>query len=268
MARYQLILAYDGTELEGFQRQGSKRTVQGVVEQALRSLNWDGRALLAAGRTDSGVHASGQVIAFDLDWTHTPEELGRALNAALPADVAVKAVRVAREDFHPRYDALSRTYRYRITCQEERDPLSERYAWRIWPGAEPGLLQAAARELIGPHDFAAFGSPLRHGGSTIRTVLAASWEQQAGFLQFEITANAFLYRMVRRTVYLLVRVGQGRLDLATFTQGVQAAQPQTPGLAPPNGLSLVRVEYGDKANGNNNDWLSANAEARNYEIGE
>ncbi len=248
MARYQLILAYDGTELEGFQRQGSKRTVQGEVEKALHHLGWSGNSLLAAGRTDSGVHASGQVIAFDLDWNHPPEELGRALNAALPADLAVKAVRLAREDFHPRYDALSRTYRYRIIGQPERDPLSERYAWRIWPALDYGLLQAAARELIGTHDFAAFGSPMRPGGSTIRTVLEASWEQHAGYLQFEITANAFLYRMVRRVVFVQVQVGLGRLDLAKFTLGVQAAQPQTPGLAPPNGLSLVRVEYGDKAN--------------------
>jgi len=247
MARYQLILAYDGTELEGFQRQRSKRTVQGEVEQALHHLGWSGSSLLGAGRTDSGVHASAQVVAFDLDWKHTPEELGRALNAALPADVAVKAVRVVREDFHPRYDALSRTYRYRITCQPERDPLSERYAWRIWPAVDYGLLQAAAPQLIGTHDFAAFGSPMRPGGSTIRMVLKAFWEQHAGFLQFEITANAFLYRMVRRVVYLQVQVGLGRLDLAKFTQGVQAAQPQTPGLAPPNGLSLVRVEYGDEA---------------------
>lgn len=246
MARYQLILAYDGTELQGFQRQGSKRTVQGEVEQALRHLNWSGTTLLAAGRTDSGVHASGQVIAFDLDWKHSPEELGKALNATLPADLAVKAVRVVREDFHPRYDALSRTYRYRIFSQPERDPLSERYAWRVWPPLDCERLQAAAEKLIGTHDFAAFGSPMRSGGSTIRTVLEAFWEQQAGFMQFEITANAFLYRMVRKVVFEQVQVGLGRLDLATFTQGVEAAQPLTPGLAPPTGLSLVRVKYGDE----------------------
>lgn len=247
MARYQLILAYDGTELEGFQRQGSKRTVQGEVEKALCRLGWSGDRLLAAGRTDSGVHASGQVIAFDLDWKHPTDELARALNAALPADLAVKAVRETREDFHPRYDAISRTYRYRIICQPERDPLSERYAWRIWPELDFGLLQAAARELIGTHDFAAFGSPMRAGGSTIRNVLKTDWEQHAGFLQFEVAANAFLYRMVRRMVYLQVQVGAGRLDLAMFKQGVQAAQPQTPGLAPPNGLTLVRVDYGEEA---------------------
>lgn len=247
MARYQLILAYDGTELEGFQRQGSKRTVQGEVEKALRRLGWSGDRLLAAGRTDSGVHASGQVIAFDLDWKHPTDELARAMNATLPADLAVKAVRETRENFHPRYDALSRTYRYRIICQPERDPLSERYAWRIWPELDLGLLQAAARELIGTHDFTAFGSPMRRGGSTIRNVLETVWEQHAGFLQFEVTANAFLYRMVRRMVYLQVQVGAGRLDLAIFKQGVQAAQPQTPGLAPPNGLTLVQVDYGEEA---------------------
>ena len=111
MARYKVILAYDGTDFLGYQRQGKTRTVQLVVEAALVKLGWEGTTILTAGRTDSGVHASGQVVAFDLDWAHSTDDLVRALNANLPDDVAVKDGAQVVDDFHPRYDAVERTYR-------------------------------------------------------------------------------------------------------------------------------------------------------------
>ncbi|NMC55059.1 MAG: tRNA pseudouridine(38-40) synthase TruA [Chloroflexi bacterium] len=244
MARYQVTLAYDGTHFYGFQRQEERaRTVQAEVEAALRRIGWQDRTILAAGRTDTGVHASGQVIAFDFDWRHSPEALGRAMNSNLPSDVAVRAIAVAREDFHPRYDATARTYRYQIFCEAERDPLRERYSWRVWPAVDCDLLQSAARLLTGTHDFAAFGSPPREQGSTIRTVYRAGWRMLAGGLQLEITANAFLYHMVRRLVFWSVLAGQRVLSLQAFEQAVEAAQPQTPGLAPPQGLNLYQVCY-------------------------
>lgn len=243
MARYQIILAYDGTDFKGFQRQAEARTVQGVVEIALDRLGWQDRAILFAGRTDTGVHGEGQVVAFDLEWTHSSEELGRALNANLPDDVAVRTVREAAPAFHPRYDAKGRTYQYRIYCGTDRDPLRERFAWRVWPEVNLALLQQAARLLIGTHDFAAFGTPPRPGGVTIREVYRASWEPQAGGLLFEVSANAFLYHMVRRMVHVQVQVGQGRLELEYLAQAVQAARPQPPGLAPAHGLVLKSVWY-------------------------
>lgn len=244
MARYQVILAYDGTEFAGSQRQHSRtRTVQGEVEAALRKLEWPGKAIFIAGRTDSGVHASGQVIAFDLEWRHSPEALCQALNANLPPDMAAQAVQVAPDDFHPRYAARARRYRYSIFCQDRRDPLRERFAWRVWPPVELGLLQAAAGLLPGTHDFAAFGSPTRPGGSTVRMVWQAGWQAlEAGWV-FEIQANAFLYHMVRRLVFLQVLAGQGQLALQEFENGLITCQPQTPGLAPANGLVLVEVLY-------------------------
>ena len=145
MARYQVILVYDGTEFFGFQRQARERTVQGIVEDALRQIGWHGRTILAAGRTDTGVHASGQVIAFDLDWAHSTDDLRNGLNANLPADVAVHQVILGRPDFHPRYDAIARRYRYQIYCQSHRDPLRERYAWRVWPALRCEELQQAVR---------------------------------------------------------------------------------------------------------------------------
>lgn len=244
MARYKVTLAYDGTRFLGFQRQESAaKTVQSEVEAALLCLNWQGGSILSAGRTDSGVHASGQVIAFDLEWNHSPESLGRAMNAHLPPEISVRQVQIASPDFHPRFDAVLRRYRYQIFCDAVRDPLREKHSWRVWPAVDETLLVEAAQLLIGTHDFAAFGSPPRPGGSTLRMVYEASWKPQAGGLLFEISANAFLYHMVRRVVYLQVLVGQSRLSLGDLAQAVQKAQPQTPGLAPPHGLVLAEVNY-------------------------
>ena len=249
MAHYQIILAYDGTTFQGYQRQKSVRTVQGEVEAALRHLNWTASAITSAGRTDTGAHASGQVIAFELDWSHSENELGRALNAILPEDVAVRSVKLAAAGFHPRYSATARTYQYHIYCQVDRHPLLERYAWRVWPEANLDLLQSAARMLVGKHDFSAFGKPPHAGGSTWRVVYGACWQPEAEGLRFEVSANAFLYHMVRRMVYLQVLVAQNQLSLdglAALVQGGSAAHSQTPGIAPAHGLVLVDVLYGEK----------------------
>lgn len=246
MALYQVILAYDGTAFRGFQRQKGARTVQGELETALTRLNWVGSKVLSAGRTDTGVHAAGQVVAFELDWAHSTEELGRALNALLPEDVAVRSVKVAVPGFHPRYDAISRTYAYHIYCQPDRHPLKDHFAWRVWPEVEPDVLRQAAALLIGTHDFAAFGNPPRPKGSTVRTVHQACWKQEEGGLLFEVTANAFLYHMVRRMVYLQGLAGQGRLSLPDLSELLQGPTPvglQLPGLAPAHGLVLVEVKY-------------------------
>lgn len=244
MARYQVILAYDGSEFRGFQRQANARTVQREVEAALRGLGWQGRAVLFAGRTDCGVHASGQVIAFDLDWAHSPEALQRALNAGLPADVAVRALFPAADDFHPRYAAEARRYRYRLFCEQAPNPLRERYAWRVWPPVAPEPMRQFARQLLGTHDFAAFGTPPRKGGKTIRTVSRAAWLEEGGDLAFDVVANAFLYRMIRRLVFLQVKIGQGRLDWREATAYLENPR-RTPlqGLAPAAGLTLVEVIY-------------------------
>jgi tRNA pseudouridine38-40 synthase len=245
MERYQVKLAYDGTHFLGFQRQGKGRTVQGVVETSLRQLGWQGRTILAAGRTDTGVHASGQVITFDLEWDHPTEALLRALNALLPTDVSVCEVHPTRADFHPCYDALSRRYRYYLYCKPVRDPLQERYAWHIWPAPQINLLSQAANLLLGTHDFAAFGTPPRIRGTTVRTVFQAGWQEDGSDLIFEITASAFLYHMVRRLVYLQVMVGQGRLGLEVIPHSLQLQGKGSlaKGLAPAQGLRLVEVCY-------------------------
>jgi tRNA pseudouridine38-40 synthase len=249
MARYQVILAYDGTAYQGFQRQASAPTVQGEVEKALQNLGWRGRSILAAGRTDTGVHAAGQVIAFDLDWKHAEDDLRAAINAHLPVDIAVQRLIEVDEDFHPRYDAISRTYRYHIFCQENRHPLRERFAWRVMPQVDLNRLEQAASLLPGRRDFASFGTPLRAGGSTVRTVFQAGWrnfQSQWGNpdLVFEITAEAFLFHMVRRLVAAQVLVGQAKVDVGEFTSLLEKpSETVIQGLAPPTGLVLVGVVF-------------------------
>jgi len=243
MAHYQVILAYDGTHFAGYQRQARARTVQGVVEEALHGLGWKERSVLSAGRTDTGVHAAGQVIAFELDWAHSQEALLRAINAHLPEDVAAREIHPVPGNFHPRYSALSRRYHYRLFCQAVRDPLRERYAWRVWPPVDVDRLEAAAQFWIGSHDFAAFGTPPRPGGSTLRTIFEAGWLSSTDELVFQIRGNAFLYHMVRRLVFTQVQVGQARLSLADLRAGLDHQVQLLPGLAPACGLVLMEVLY-------------------------
>jgi tRNA pseudouridine38-40 synthase len=244
MARYQIILAYDGTGLSGSQRQATARTAQSELENALRRLGWQARSVLLAGRTDTGVHASGQVAAFDLEWNHPLDELVRALNSNLPVEMAVSAAKIVPDDFHPRFDATSRRYRYRLYCQPIRDPLRERFAWRLWPSVNGNALQEAGKLFIGTHDFAAFGTPPRPGNSTIRTVMRAEWQNQGDEWTFEVQGDAFLYHMVRRLVYVQAAIGQGKFPAQVVADMLADRQRVVPaGLAPANGLTLVEVTY-------------------------
>jgi len=254
MARYQLTLAYDGTDFYGSQRQANKRTVQGELEKALCKLGWIGRSVLMSGRTDTGVHATGQVASFDLDWSHSDEDLVRALNAAVPSDLAIHKARVVDAKFHPRFDATSRCYRYKLFCQPVRDPIRERFHWRIWPEINSEILVKTAQFFLGTHDFSAFGSPTTPTGSSVRTVTKAEWTQAAqDEWHFEVQANAFLYRMVRRLVFVQVAVAQGKVsaEAIAYSLAKQPAAgtrsetlPAVPaGLAPAHGLTLVEVAY-------------------------
>jgi tRNA pseudouridine38-40 synthase len=244
MEHYQLTLAYDGTDFLGFQRQGKKRTVQLVIEDALKSLGWQGNTILSAGRTDTGVHAAGQVVAFHLEWHHSPADLKAALNSNLPSDVAIKNARIAEQGFHPRFDARARCYRYSLFQENERDPLKERFAWRIEKRLNWQNLEEAASILVGTHDFVQIGRAMKPGASTIRCVFSARWLQKpAREWIFEIIADAFLYHMVRRLVFLQVAVATGRMDLKTFQMGIKSQKKLSPGIAPANGLVLQRVYY-------------------------
>ena len=249
MARYQVILAYDGTRFFGSQRQANTRTVQGELESALCQLGWSGRSVLLAGRTDTGVHGSGQVASFDLDWQHTDGDLLCALNANLPADVAVRDIVIVSPGFHPRFDATSRRYVYRLFCEPIRNPLRETFAWRVWPRVDTGVLQQTAALLIGQHDYAPYGTPPRTESSTVRTVMSSFWKEVDDEWHYEVQANAFLYHMVRRLVFVQVAVAQGKVSTEVIARSLeeQVERPERSelptGLAPAHGLTLVEVSY-------------------------
>jgi tRNA pseudouridine38-40 synthase len=252
MAPYKVILAYDGTEFHGFQRQGRGRTVQSCVEDALKSIGWQNSTISAAGRTDTGVHATGQVISFDFEWKHSPEALQEAINANLPQDIAVQSVEEIDSDFHPRYSATARSYRYHIFCDRVRQPLRERYAWRVWPSVRFDLLRQAASNFIGTYDFVAFGAPHQTGGSTIRQIYASQWKIDGSDLVYEVVGNAFLYHMVRKLVSLQVAISQGKRKLEEIKGLLEGEQKKlVQGLAPAPGLVLNEVLYHPMMDGEN-----------------
>jgi tRNA pseudouridine38-40 synthase len=171
------------------------------------------------------------------------------LNANLPADMAARDVSIAPPNFHPRFDGTSRRYRYRLFCQQVRDPLREKSAWRVWPDIDSDALQEVAPLFVGQHDFASYGTPPRAGGSTVRTVMSSSWQAKDNEWHFEVQANAFLYRMVRRLVFVQVAVAQGKVSVEAVARSLagqarELERSELPsGLAPAHGLTLVEVTY-------------------------
>jgi tRNA pseudouridine38-40 synthase len=258
MARYRAILAYDGTAYNGYQRQaGNIPTVQAKVENALFNILHTPASTIAAGRTDTGVHATGQVIAFDAEWQHGTDKLLLAINAKLPIDIAVQSLDVATDHFHPRYDALSRTYRYTVAECPVRQPLLNKRAWQMHQSLDDVQMQVAAQVLLGKHDFAALGKPPK-GNNTVREIFESHWTVEAQpygrQLVYQVTATAFLYHMVRRTVAILVEVGLGRKspdDVQAILHAKQLLPAQR--IAPPDGLVLTDVAYA-KANNTQEQW--------------
>jgi tRNA pseudouridine38-40 synthase len=245
MDTFKAVVAYDGTDFHGFQRQvANQRTVQGEIEAALGQIGWSEKSINAAGRTDAGVHARGQVVAFQLSWEATLEDLERALNANLPPDVSVIKTERVDPEFHPRFSAKKRSYAYYIYQAPQRDPLRERFSWRVWPEPDFEVLSRSAKLLLGSHDFGAFGTAPIDGGHTVRTITTANWQEFDEELVFVIEADAFLYHMVRRLVGALVTVGSDPQKLAEFQRILSDPRKNWQGtMAPARGLVLEGVEY-------------------------
>lgn len=244
--RFRATLAYDGTAYCGYQIQPNVPTVQGAVEAALASVLQQPIATVAAGRTDTGVHATGQVIAFDAEWHHPEPALRRAVNSNLPMDIALQDIR-QQANFHPRYDALSRTYRYQIAVVDVRQPLLSKRAWQVQHDLDDVAIQGAAQVLIGEHDFAAFGKPPQ-GDNTVRTVFRSQWQTittpYGQSIEYEVEATAFLHHMVRRMVGGQVAVASGRITHQQFEALLQSGDlSQNKWIAPPQGLTLIAVSY-------------------------
>ncbi|MGD8998224.1 MAG: tRNA pseudouridine(38-40) synthase TruA [Anaerolineae bacterium] len=254
--RVRALVAYDGTDYSGFQRQADVPTVQQTLEASLAQVTQESVTVRAAGRTDAGVHAVGQVIAFDTSWRHGVGDLQRAMNAVLPPDIAVRELELAASDFHPRYDARSRRYRYRIYNAAVRSPIARRYSLHMPYPLDMAVMQRAAQSLVGEHDFATFGQAPQ-GEITVRRVFSAVWREASldcmgfdgtrgcgGFLTLDIEANAFLYRMVRSIVGTLLDVGQGKMCVSAFEEALTSCDRGRAGkTAAPNGLCLLQVNY-------------------------
>jgi tRNA pseudouridine38-40 synthase len=245
--RYRASVEYDGTDFAGFQIQPNARTVQGELETALARLS-DGvrRPVDGAGRTDAGVHAAGQVIAFDYEGRLTARELEAALNGGLPPDVAVRDVRRTRSGFHPRHAARYRDYRYTI-WNGPRSPLRERFALGVRAPLDVAAMERAGQALVGRHDFSAFGTVVGDR-SPVRTVHLVRVRRQGSLVTIDVRANAFLRGMVRRIVAVLLEVGQGKLNEDGVREALAARRPARNGAAAPaRGLCLRRVVLGRRS---------------------
>jgi tRNA pseudouridine38-40 synthase len=246
MARRNLkvVLAYDGTDFCGWQIQRRERTVQGVVEEALQRLHDRPVRVRAAGRTDSGVHAHGQVISFDSDSTIPDERVAKAINSRLPRDVRAIHASPVSEDFHARYSARRRIYKYYILPAECSHPFSRRYCLTVKRKLDLQRLNGFASRIAGLHDFTTFAASGDTSESMIREVFSSAFYVEGDFIVFRIEGNAFLWRMVRSLVGTMLSLDADGKPPAALSEAISARDRQFAGeTAPAKGLSLYEVVY-------------------------
>lgn len=244
--RIRLTLQYDGAGFYGWQRQPEVRTVQAELEAALSRLTNREIRIVGAGRTDRGVHALGQVASALVPERWDASELRRALNAILPKDIWVAEAEEVDPVFHARFDAVARSYIYYVgTAEEASSPFHRRWCWPLLEGLDEGVLDSAARAIIGEHSFRAFARSGQEERGDRCTIYGARWVRWEGLgLTFEVTANRFLHHMVRYLVGTMVDLGRGRRpadDLPALLEGAPGLLTSPP--APPEGLFLKCVHY-------------------------
>jgi tRNA pseudouridine38-40 synthase len=240
------IVEYDGTNFCGMQYQPAQRSVAGELERTFGKLLSVPVKIAAAGRTDSGVHATGQVVSFQTDAAFPFERLAIAANAVLPRDVTLRAAHVAQEPFSARFSALERTYVYAIYNGREPSALLARYCAHVWAPIDLSLARAGAAALIGEHDFRSFCGTLPQSGPTVRTVTKLACDREREIVRIEIRADGFLRRMVRTIVGTLIECATGRRDPESVGAILAARDRATAGAtAPARGLYLAGVRYPD-----------------------
>jgi tRNA pseudouridine38-40 synthase len=245
MQNFKLTIEYDGGAFHGWQRQAEERTVQGELERALGRMARQPITLIASGRTDAGVHAIGQVANFICETRITPEAFTKGLNSMLEGAIVIHRCEIVPQGFHSRYDAVCKTYRYRIHNHRLPRAIGRQYHWHVRAPLDMGAMQAASRHLLGRHDCTTFegaGSPRQH---SVREIQHAEWASaRDDCLEFYITANGFLRFMVRNIVGTLVEVGRGKRSAGDIPALLAARDRSLAGpTAPAQGLCLMEVEY-------------------------
>lgn len=245
MARYRVTLEYDGGPFVGWQRQGNGPSVQGALEDAIFRLSGERVTVTGAGRTDAGVHALGQVAHFDLEKVFAAEKMRDALNHHLrPAPVAVVETEVVAPDFHARFSATARHYRYRILCRRAPPVLQRGRVWHVVRDLDASAMDAAAQHLVGQHDFTTFRSSECQAKSPVKTLDRIEVRRAGKEISIEASARSFLHNQVRSMVGSLKLVGDGKWRPQDVKTALQARDRAACGpVAPPDGLYLVQVDY-------------------------
>ena len=247
MRHFKITFEYDGSAFCGWQAQGQgERTVQGELEAVLLRIFKQAVKVIASGRTDSGVHAQGQVVSFSADTRMKPLEIKRALNSLLPADIAVHDAKEVSSDFHAQYNVKEKTYRYTVLNSKHRSVFLRDRVYFYPYALNIPLMRKAARYLVGQHDFKSFQAydPLRAERQTVRTIKKLVIKKEGELLTIDFTADGFLYKMVRNITGMLLASGSGRLALDEIPQILKAQNRQAaPETAPPQGLCLMAVKY-------------------------
>ena len=242
--RVALGIEYDGTSYNGWQRQRTGLGVQQRLEEALSIVANEHVEVVSAGRTDTGVHASGQVVHFDTDSERSERGWLLGANSNLPTDVCVTWVKPVDEAFHARFSATSRSYRYRILNRLERSALHRHRAWWVYEPLDEKPMQAAAQRLLGQHDFSAFRAAACQANTSVREVTHIAVTRSGDWLTIDVTANAFLMNMVRNIVGTLAAIGQGEEAVEWIGDVLEGRDRKAGGItAPPHGLTLVGVGY-------------------------
>lgn len=245
---YKMTVAYDGTNYQGWQIQPDADTLQGRLERALSLMSKTEIPVTGAGRTDAGVHALAQVAHFRLPRGIPEAGMVRGLNTLLPGDIRVRDVREAEEGFHARFSACRKTYRYHLDPAPVALPFRCRFAIHHPYPLDREALEKAARTLVGEHDFAALRASSCSAKTTVRNVTTSHWFEEGGELVYEVEASGFLHHMVRNIVGTLLEVGRGKMRPDVFRELIESRDRTRAGpTAPPKGLCLVRVDYGEKS---------------------
>lgn len=243
-----LIVEYDGTHFHGWQIQPDQRTVQGEIQDRLSKLFGGPIPIIASGRTDTGVHAVGQVVNFHATREITDERLYQALNGMLPQDIAVKKIDTVPDDFHARFDAIRRSYFYRISYT--KSPIGRFYTWYMKRNLDLETLNRAAQYLLGRHDFTSFCVAAHEKENRVCEIYQSEWQQEENGLVYYITGNRFLRTMVRSIVGTIVEMGRGVRPPEAMPEILEAQDRQRAGESAPScGLFLNKVVYADNLPG-------------------